>query len=106
MSEGDSLETSAPTRRHHEVRRRADQLWLERCGDDPSVDPEQFVEVTGRWNNGERVHSSHLVRIAGVRSFGCVHARPWLGWYLRSAQRDWVTCCWWDDCAAGGSDES
>lgn len=102
MNEGNDAEPTTSGRRHHEVRRRAGLLWTERCGVYASVNPDERVEITGRWASGEQVHSSHLVRIAGVRSFGCVHARPWLGWHYRGKQQDWITCCCWDDCPAGG----
>lgn len=88
-------------RNWHEIRRQQTSLWAARCGD-PSVDDADRVEVTGYWANGERIHSSHLVRVAGVRSFGCVHARPWLGWRWRADKNDWLNVCHIEDCPAGG----
>lgn len=87
-------------RRWHEVRRRANALWRARCGE-PSVDEAERVEVTRRWANGEALHSSHEVRVAGVRSWGCVHARPWLGWRSVDESDGWITVCHLEDCAAG-----
>lgn len=85
----------------HTVRRQQVDLWTVRCGE-PSVDEAERVEVVGHWANGELMHSSHRVRVAGVRSFGCVHARPWLGWRWREDIKDWITVCHIEDCAAGG----
>lgn len=84
---------------HEQLERR----WADRCGTEPIVDPERSVEITGRWADGTVIHAPHRVRVAGVRSRGCKHAFPRLGW--RSATDDFITVCLWVGCSAGAEDE-
>ena len=88
-------------RRWATVKRQIHDRWDARCGE-VSIDPTEWVEVTGYWANGEQIHSSHRVRVSGVRARGCVHARPWLDWArVGSLASDWITTCRLPNCPAG-----
>lgn len=91
-------------RRWHAVARNVAARWDARCGT-PSIDRREYVEVTGRWANGEAIHGPHRVRVSGARMRGCVHARPRLAWFYRIETQDWVTYCALPDCPGGPDDD-
>lgn len=87
----------------NEVKAQTEQRWLSRCGPEPIVDPTRNVEVTGRWADDTAIHSSHRVNVAGVRSRGCEHAFPRLGWSYVERYANVHTVCKWADCPASES---